>query len=81
MNIALDCYTKEPIAKFDLLVELKSKFGLKYKIDESVEIINSTGVKKNYYSKNKTAQRLGYRPNKSSLEAIIFECMLLFNSK
>ena len=28
MNMALDCYTKEPIAKFDLLVELKNKLVL-----------------------------------------------------
>jgi len=81
MNMALDCYTKEPIAKFDLLVELKSKFGLKYQIDQSVDIVNTTGLKKNYYSKNKTAQRVGYKPNKSSLEAVIYECMLLFNSE
>jgi nucleoside-diphosphate-sugar epimerase len=81
INIVLDCYTKEPIAKFDLLIELMSKFGLKYQVDQSVDIVNISGLKINYYSKNKSAHRLGYKPNKSSLDAIISECILFLNSE
>ena len=73
MNIALDCYTKSPVSKFDLLDEMESKFGLKYEIDESVSIVNATGVKFNYYSINYMAKSLGYKPKNFSLDGIIQE--------
>lgn len=81
INIALDCYTKNPIAKFDLLDECIRKFGLYYEIDKSFNFQANSGLKINYFSKNKNANKLGYRPIYSSLEAIILECNLLFNSK
>ena len=73
LNTALDCYTKSPISKFDLLLELKSKFGLNYRIDESADIINSTGFKTHYYSVNKKAKYIGYSPSNNSLDGIIHE--------
>lgn len=79
INIALDCYTKRPVTKFDLLIALQNKFGLRYQVNQLVDIIDATGVKKNYYSKNKAAEGMGYRPSKSSLEAVMSECILLFN--
>ena len=77
INTALDCYTKSPVSKFDLLSELKSRFGLNYEIEKSVDIINATGSKINYYSVNKTARNLGYRPKNTSLDGIIQEIKLL----
>tara|TARA_B100000795_G_C22803321_1_gene443175 strand:+ start:2960 stop:3889 length:930 start_codon:yes stop_codon:yes gene_type:complete len=73
LNTALDCYTKSPISKFDLLLELESKFGLNYRIDESAVIINSTGFKSHYYSVNKKAKNIGYSPRNNSLDGIIHE--------
>jgi len=73
INIALDCYTKSPVAKFDLLDKLKDKFGLKYEISKVVKVVNATGVKINYYSLNKTAKSIGYNPKNTSLEGIIQE--------
>ena len=70
INTALDCYTKSPVSKFDLLSELANKFGLKYEIDENVSIINATGVKLNYYSSNKVASKIGYKPKYSSFEGV-----------
>jgi nucleoside-diphosphate-sugar epimerase len=72
-NTALDCYTKSPVAKFDLLSELESKYGLRYEIDGSIGIVNATGAKLNYYSENKIADGIGYFPKNTSLDGIIQE--------
>ena len=77
INTALDCYTKSPVSKFDLLSELESKFGLNYEINESIDIINATGSKINYYSTNKIAKDMGYDPINTSLESVIQEINFL----
>ena len=77
INTALDCYTKSPVSKFDLLDELESEFGLKYEIDKGANIVNATGVKLNYYSTNMAAKKMGYKPKITSLDGIIQE---IFNS-
>ena len=78
INMALDCYTKSPISKFDLLDELKSEFGLRYEIDKSVNIVNATGCKLNYYSINKLTGRFKYFPKNTSINGIFkeFHCIL-----
>jgi len=77
INIALDCYTKSPVLKFDLLSEFGSKFGLKYEVGKDIDIVNATGAKLNYYSVNKAAKSMGYSPKNTSLEGIIQEINLL----
>jgi len=77
INIALDCYTKSPVLKFDLLSEFGSKFGLKYEVGKDIDIVNATGAKLNYYSVNKVAKSIGYSPKNTSLEGIIQEINLL----
>jgi nucleoside-diphosphate-sugar epimerase len=76
-NLVLDCYTKLPVKKFDLLSEVESRFGLKYSIESSINIINATGSKMNYYSVNRAAEKVGYKPKNTSLEGIIQEINLL----
>jgi nucleoside-diphosphate-sugar epimerase len=80
INIALDCYTKSPVLKFDLLSEFGSKFGLKYEVGKDIDIVNATGVKLNYYSVNKAAKSMGYNPKNTSLEGIIQEVNLSANA-
>ncbi|MBT5399258.1 NAD(P)-dependent oxidoreductase, partial [bacterium] len=80
INIALDCYTKEPVSKFDLLNELEIKFGLQYSIDELYNGINATGDKMHYYSKNNNAERIIYRPKYTSLDGVMNEFLLLQES-
>jgi nucleoside-diphosphate-sugar epimerase len=77
-NIALDCYTKNPVSKFDLLSELKNKFGLIYDFDENIDTIDATGAKVNYYSTNKISGNIKYMPDNTSLDGIIQEmnCVL-----
>ena len=77
INLALDCYTKSPISKLDLLANFESKFGVQYKINKSVDIINATGAKLNYYSTNYMAKDIGYKPKKNSLDGIIQEIIKL----
>jgi nucleoside-diphosphate-sugar epimerase len=73
INIALDCYTKSPVSKFDLLDELESEFGLQYEVDKGVNIVNATGTKLNYFSTNRAAEKYGYIPSRSSLDGIFHE--------
>jgi len=75
-NISLDCYTKAHIEKFDLLYNLKNKFGLRYEIESSANIINTTGFKLNYFSTNYMAKNMGYSPKNTSLEGIVQEISL-----
>jgi nucleoside-diphosphate-sugar epimerase len=72
-NTALDCYTKSPVSKFDLLYKLEREFGLSYEIDNSIDIVNATGPKINYYSVNRKAEEYGYIPRLSSLDSVIIE--------
>ena len=78
INMAIDCYTKSPVAKFDLLSELERRFGLQYEIDKSVDLVNATGAKLNYYSTNKIAKNMGYRPKNTSKDGIIQEINIFF---
>ena len=77
LNTALDCYTKSPVEKFNLLSEIESKFGLNYEVDENLNVVNATGAKFNYYSENKIAKDIGYNPGSTSLESIIREINFL----
>ena len=73
-NMVLDCYTKSPVSKFNLLNELKGGFGLEYEVEEGINIVNATGIKLNYYSLNKVAKKsIGYNPKNTSLDGIIQE--------
>ena len=79
VNIAIDCYTKSPVSKFDLLKKLKNKFGLSYEIDNSKKTIDPTGIKKNYYSKYRLAEIMGYKPINSSLSNVLNEIKVIVN--
>lgn len=75
-NQALDCYSKSPISKKELLEYLEGQFGLKVEVSKT-PLFNPTGAKVNYFSQNKQAQLLGYFPKYSSLEGIHLELELL----
>ena len=80
-NAVLDCYTREPVDKPTLLAAMKEGFGLKFQMTEAANVIvNATGAKPNYYSKNYTAASLGYRPVYSSLEGLLAESTAILRS-
>jgi len=55
------------------LTELEKEFGLEYKADKNVNIINATGVKMNYYSTNGIAKYIGYNPKNTSSDDVVRE--------
>jgi len=80
-NLAVDCYTLEPIDKFSLLVAMHEKFGLNYEIDSQFSSIHATGMKHSYYSKYRAAEQLGYRPTLTSLQGVCKEVKLFLEQR
>jgi len=68
-NGALDCYTREPITKNDLLAYMKRTYGLKFEVTDPT-FKSPTGLKPFYYSRNLTAEQFGYRPRYDSWDNI-----------
>jgi nucleoside-diphosphate-sugar epimerase len=80
INAVVDCYTKMPVDKFQMLETLRSSFGLSYKLADLEGGLNATGSKKNYYSTNHRANSIfGYVPTLSSLETVVREIEFLLN--
>ena len=80
INTAVDCYTRAPIDKMTLLGAMEERYGLQYEVDSCANIVNATGLKMNYYSMNRGAEALGYKPQLSSLDGIQVELEQIFNS-
>lgn len=73
-NDVVDCYTRAPIGKFELLTALSEQFGLQYTVAANHERVNATGPKAHYYSHNRKAgQHFGYMPGDSSLSGVMRE--------
>jgi len=70
-NDVVDCYSKEPIEKTEMLQALKAAYGLRYEVSPVPEGINATGRKPCYYSLNRRASRLGYQPELTSLDGVL----------
>lgn len=72
-NGAVDCYTRAPIDKPNLLAVMQKKFGLRYEVTETTTSVNATGSKPNYYSLNRRAADFGYQPGLTSIEGVLRE--------
>lgn len=72
-NAVVDCYSRAPIDKPDLLAAMQKEFGLCYEINEAAVDFNATGRKSHYYSLNMRAADFGYQPRLTSLEGILIE--------
>lgn len=72
-NAVVDCYSRAPIDKLDLLAAMQENFGLCYEIAEIAAHVNATGSKPHYYSLNTRAADFGYQPSLTSLEGILRE--------
>jgi nucleoside-diphosphate-sugar epimerase len=72
-NMAVDCYSRSPITKHQLLVLMASYFGLQYEVVPTPITANITGQKTNYRSESRRAGALGYSPAYSSESAIVTE--------
>jgi len=71
INDVFDVYSLKPITKFEILNYFTENYGLKYKIEPGILGENITGIKDNYYSINKKAKKVGYKPVYSSMDCIV----------
>jgi nucleoside-diphosphate-sugar epimerase len=79
-NCAVECYSRAPVDKLTLLKEMESRFGLCYEITEvKPAIVNATGAKPYYYSTNRDAAALGYKPKYSSVAGLLQEAAKLLD--
>jgi nucleoside-diphosphate-sugar epimerase len=69
-NVPLDCYSQAPISKEELIALMVGEFGMKCEIAQTANVVNATGEKPNYFSRNIRAAGLGYAPAYSSHSAI-----------
>lgn len=72
-NVAVDCYSRAPIDKPNLLAAMQERFGLRYEVAEATASVNATGGKPHYYSLNTRAADFGYQPRLTSLEGVLQE--------
>lgn len=81
-NRAIDCYSRSPIKKQDLLDLMADRFGLKYEwVDNSPgAFVNATGIKENYYSLNRSARNIGFNPIYSSMDCILDETTAILSN-
>lgn len=75
-NCSVDCFSKGPLNKLDLLEKLSLDFNFKYKLTDHLVISNSTGAKINYYSENYRARDFGFEPTMTSMESVIKQLRL-----
>lgn len=80
-NDVFDLYSAAPVAKFEALEVFSARYGLKYDVLETPTAPSATGVKPNYYSTNRRAASIGYKPSRTSLRTLIEEIDALLKSR
>lgn len=70
-NAAVDCYSRSPVRKMELLHAMSSQFGLKFVLDTGVHGLDATGAKLNYFSTYRKAADFGYVPRHCALENVL----------
>lgn len=77
LNDVFDVYSAKPAGKFEIIEALARSGRLRYRVTEQYAAATATGTKSNYYSRNRKAERIGYRPRFSSLECILRESAVM----
>jgi nucleoside-diphosphate-sugar epimerase len=72
-NAAVDCYSKAPVEKLNMLKVLHQKFGLRYDLLVDNDSGNKNANKPHYYSLNRKASIFGYKPLFNSIDSIAHE--------
>jgi nucleoside-diphosphate-sugar epimerase len=73
VNAPWDVATGTPVSKFELLETFARRFGLRWRIDESLRPASATGAKTDYYSLSHRARLSGWEPTATSLETVVEE--------
>jgi len=76
-NLAVDCYSLNPVEKYQLLDCLGSLYGLQYEFSNNLINSATSGTKPNYFSENKIVASLGYCPALTSIQGIVKEMDLV----
>lgn len=79
-NDVIDCYSKAPIEKAELLQALQETFGLRYEVSPVQVGITATGRKPCYYSRNRRAGRFGFSPRLTSLDGVLHAANAMLSS-
>ena len=77
INDVFDIYSLQPVTKFELLKGISESMKLNYEIDWELDFVNATGLKSTYYSENRNAEKIGYKPKYNSLESIKEEIKII----
>lgn len=80
LNAVYDVYSLKPISKFELLQSFSNWFGLKYRLENDLDVVNATGVKLHYYSCNASAAEIGYQPKYDSLACLRSEIEIILEA-
>jgi nucleoside-diphosphate-sugar epimerase len=75
-NAVVDCYSKAPVNKVDLLAAMQQSFGLQHETVQSPVTVNAFGQKPCYYSANTRAADFGYQPGLTSIEGLLQEASI-----
>lgn len=78
LNDVFDVYSLKPVTKFEILEYFAKQYGLKYSIEDDMQISAATGIKDYYYSDYKKAEQIGYSPQFTSMDSIIEATRLIF---
>jgi len=70
VNDVFDVYSAAPATKFEIIEHFAAAGLLKYRVEGEYAAFNVTGAKSRYYSENRRAEKLGYRPDLTSLQGI-----------
>lgn len=80
INDVFDVYSLKYISKFEMLDYFHEHYGLQFIIQDEFSTLSATGIKNNYYSTNKRAEAIGFRPKLTSLDVIINESRILLSN-
>ena len=78
-NQAIDCYSRCPVEKSEILNYFEMNYNLKYNINKKSVNLSATGEKLVYFTINHSASTIGYFPEYSSMDAIIDESKYLLD--
>jgi nucleoside-diphosphate-sugar epimerase len=75
-NCAVDCFSKAPLGKLELLENLSLNFKFNYRLTDNLMVNNPTGNKVSYYSENYRAKDFGFEPTMTAMESVFKELRL-----
>jgi nucleoside-diphosphate-sugar epimerase len=70
INEVFDVYSAKPVTKFEIIEHFSIYHGLNCRVEDNYSALSATGTKENYYSKNRKAHSIGYKPVFTSLHGI-----------